>query len=772
MAHEVFQTPLALAITPTLASAIQWAAVDPALEKPWRDGPSFNLTLAGLAGDGHLDLLGSTFAGHIPNYTTIGFDADNIETAHYILSGIYGLTPSTEVFYLPERTADDATLARVRDLGFTHTLLDQREHIEGWFGRTEALGDNGYRINRIDGLNTLNIADELSRFHFDNTDGGAPVQIRRLLSRKSRSGQQQQVVILLSTLDDFTDFDNAEAYQRNLRWYANRPWIEITTPSDVVTRNWSVVERGDPGSLPLRSKNFIQYASRGSYDNWYFGNADREGLADKVFERRPGSPLPQAFGRIGSDGLADATWQVLQPIDPLTKLGTLAHATAGAALFTTAFHNQSSVDLRKFSTGEYINPASGSETLADFSATAQGHFRHAAVFGAVADWAASAGSLPGAVATTDDVTLDGNPNYLLYNRRVFAVFDRLGGRLLASWVRDPDTGRVFQTTGNLLAFADGPDDLEGATNGTARRTSAFKDWFAAGTGSSAYVNAPYTAVAAPGGQTGWTFTSDDGLVSKTITLADADNTLHANYDLDASLGSLFVRFGLSPDLEQLLLSGQSHLTAPTDSGTYVQVATEGPYDSVAARIHYAGGGFNASWVSDATDDPADAFDTVPLRNQAQTQQLEFSGSGQFSLGLELRATANASLDSDGDGLPDWWEELHFGDATTASPTTDPDGDGLDNEREFIFGTNPKVSSIYAVDLGQTPNSDVTLQFQTIEGRQYTIEVSGDLSQWDPVQTGIIGDGSLMQWTDDGSLTGTHPQAEDKRFYRVRVDIVD
>lgn len=771
LAHEVFQAPLALAITPTLASAIQWASVDPSLGKPWRDGPSFNLTLAGLAGDGHLDLLGTTFAGHIPNYTTIGFDADNIETAHHILAGIYGVAPSTGVFYLPERSADDATLSRVRDLGFTHTLLDQREHIEGWFGRTEALGDNGYRINRIHGLNTLNIADDLSQFRFDNTDGGAPLQIRRLLSRKSRSGEQQQVVILLSSMDDFTDLEDAEAYQRNLRWYANRPWIEITTPSEIVARNWFAVDRGSPGDLPLHSKNFIQYASQGSYDNWYFGNANREGLAGKIFERSPGSPLPQAFGRIGNDGLANGAWQAVAPIDPLTKLGTLAHATAGAALFTTAFHNQSSLDLRKFSTGQYINPAGGYESLADFAATAQAHFRHAAVYAAVASWVNGADLLTGAVAEAADLTLDGNDNYLLYNRRVFAVFDRLGGRLLASWTRDPDTGRVFQTTGNLLAFADGPNDLEGATNGTARRTSAFKDWFAAGTESSAYVNAPYTAVAAPGGQTGWTFTSGDGLVSKTITLADEeDNTLLALYDLDASLGTLFVRFGLSPDLEQLLISGQSHLTAATNSGSYVQVATEGPYDNVAARIHYAGGSFNASWVADATDDPADAFDTVPLRNQAQTQQLEFSGSGQFSLGLELRATANQNLDSNGDGLPDWWETLHFGDATAADPTADPDGDGLNNWQEFIFGTNPNVPSIYAVNLGQTPASDITLRFQSIEGRLYTIEVSDNLSLWTPVQTGIPGDGSLMQWTDDGSLTGTHPETENKRFYRVRVEL--
>ena len=45
-AHEAFDRPLSLHLTPTLATAIQWAAVDPAANKPWRDGPAFNQRLA------------------------------------------------------------------------------------------------------------------------------------------------------------------------------------------------------------------------------------------------------------------------------------------------------------------------------------------------------------------------------------------------------------------------------------------------------------------------------------------------------------------------------------------------------------------------------------------------------------------------------------------------------------------------------------------------------------------------------------------------------
>jgi hypothetical protein len=40
--HDVYQQPVNLHITPTLASALQWAKADPQYDTPWRDGPTFN----------------------------------------------------------------------------------------------------------------------------------------------------------------------------------------------------------------------------------------------------------------------------------------------------------------------------------------------------------------------------------------------------------------------------------------------------------------------------------------------------------------------------------------------------------------------------------------------------------------------------------------------------------------------------------------------------------------------------------------------------------
>jgi hypothetical protein len=64
------------------------------------------------------------------------------------------------------------------------------------------------------------------------------------------------------------------------------------------------------------------------------------------------------------------------------------------------------------------------------------------------------------------------------------------------------------------------------------------------------------------------------------------------------------------------------------------------------------------------------------------------GCGQYgSLGYG-QGCINPNLDTDSDGLPDWWEQEHFGCTTCAIPTADSDSDGLTNLEEYVIGTNP------------------------------------------------------------------------------------
>ena len=92
----------------------------------------------------------------------------------------------------------------------------------------------------------------------------------------------------------------------------------------------------------------------------------------------------------------------------------------------------------------------------------------------------------------------------------------------------------------------------------------------------------------------------------------------------------------------------------------------------------------------------------------------------------------------------------------------------------LRGVHPRHQSESAQRLsagvGTTPAQDVTVQFQTIEGRTYSVAYSENLVDWSIAETGIEGDGSLLQWTDDGSQTNTHPATEPRRFYRIEVEL--
>ena len=118
------------------------------------------------------------------------------------------------------------------------------------------------------------------------------------------------------------------------------------------------------------------------------------------------------------------------------------------ARLRTQFHNQQNNDLSKFSTGDYIFPDTDFNSLIDFAKDVQSQTRKAAMYQRVDVWAAAAGGLTGSTNVTEDVDLDGEDEYLLYNDRLFAVFERIGGRMIAAWLRNVGDGTVYQVVGN------------------------------------------------------------------------------------------------------------------------------------------------------------------------------------------------------------------------------------------------------------------------------------------------------------------------------------
>lgn len=781
-AHEAYGVPLNLHITPTLATAMQWAAS----ETTWRDGPTFNERLSDLMRDGIVQLFGTTFSDHILAYFDNAYNADNVALAHQVLEEIYDTDMSgVQVFYPPERVLDGNVLQKISSLGFNFTLVDQMMHIRQWFGREAALGQDGYRINQVHGVGTFSLNDRAGAVKFDMHDRGAPMALRRQMNRMARSGTQDQVLIIHAAWEDFLDADNADAYDALIRWMANRAWIEVVTLEDIaagevdLNRNgegtpWVQIDRGTP-AVDKVAQEWIHYASRENYDNWYMGEPGfRQGIQDTVFDIRSGTPLPESYGiQSANTGIAGAAWNAVNGIQN-SDLSLLARGVLHASTFITAFHDQPTVDLRKFSNGDYIWPDNTYRELAAFARHNQAQTRRAAIYARVDQWASN---LPaGTQVITQNIDLDGEDEYLLYNDRLFAVMERTGGRMIGAWVRHPASGRVFQVVGNLMSYAGSDTEEIGTTHAGAYRTTALNDWWA---GASDYVNDVYTFVSTTNG---WTAISSDGNISKTVTLADSGDGFVVRYDVDPGLnnGTLFVRHGLSPDLFSLLIHGQNRLSSEAHDSDVMTLRQGLANDfQIVSRVDYSDA--SVAFQSLATDVPdTETFTTVNMRNQAQTHQVELEGQGEFTFTMSFAMETGPLFDSDGDGLPDVWEEHYFGGPTAANPT-DPAANGKNTVMEaYIAGFDPTDPNAAFVAPKPEPQTDggqtgVWLRMPfAIQGRRYVIWYTDDLlvPEWLIAETITAADPPEdTEWLDAGDQNRSNPLDAGMRFYHIEVKLL-
>ena len=762
--HEQTKAPLTLHFTPTLASALQWASSS----MNSTDGPLFNARIASLVSQGRVDLVGSSFADHVPKYFLPEFNNANKALSEKFLDSIYGnATASRQIYWASERVLDDESLSLIAGMGYSHTFADQTRHFVKWFGRSAALGTSGYRINRVNGVNIFPIHDAASDYLDQTRDGGSSLPVRQLLSRRSRSNVQDQVVVLWRDMGDFSSDAKATSYSDNVRWLSSRPWIRVVTAQQIVDRQinykgedgniyseWGTVDRGTGKNLVQTAKDWIDWATRENYDHWYFGSPREAGLRDETFG------LPSAFGFSG-EGVARDAW-LASNSTTATSLKDLSGAVLHAAMFQTAFHNTPAGNLAKFSTGDYIYPddASG-QTLAALARHTQSQARFAKIYQRVQAWASTANATT-LGSESSDVDLDNTPEYLLFNSRIFAVFEARGGRMTGAWLRDPATGSVWQVAGNFASYSNSDTEDEGATNATAHRTSGFKDWWASGgqfgSGNNTAVNAAYTPAALTGNATGWQFSALG--ISKSITLANAwTGNLTATYTLSGP-GKLYTRFGLSPNLLDLMVRGQQGLSVDESSATRTMLSNVSGNETVRAWV-------SAPQINHSAIDTTGNATTARRRNQAQTHQVEveLTGAGPHVvvLGFDQGTDITGPLATFTDGIPDAWWSLHNMAGAQRSASADPDGDGLSNRNEYLFGSNPADpgSGFPAVSVLLESGSRV-FRFPTLADRVYQAQVSNNLSNWTDLGAPVIGNGQVQSVAD--------PAAAEKRFYRLRVTL--
>ncbi|MFH0879775.1 MAG: hypothetical protein V2A34_08685, partial [Lentisphaerota bacterium] len=536
-----------------------------------------------------------------------------------------------------------------------------------------------------------------------------------------------------------------------------------------------IMDRGAP-TLAKQSHDWVNHATRGDYDTWYLGtNGLEEGLQAKTFEIRPGVNTPKPYGMMYSPGMLTDSWaQVVAIAD--TNLAKLARSVLHASVFETAFHNEGEHALDRWSSGDYIYPATGSNSLSSFAKYAQSQSRLAAIYERVDDWASVASGITTPQTSTEDVDLDGEDEYLLFNDRLFAVFERIGGRMIGCWTRDILSGSVFQGAGNMTSYSGSETEEESATNMVndgsayggvlAYRTSCLKDWHGK------YANDMYSMT---DWTNGWRATSSDSAVQKTITLTNKSWSFEVRYSLSGAMAgqTLYIRNGLSPDLYSLLVAGQTHLGGETASGGVLTLANTNYDNAVLAQIGYADGAHNTVFNPAARDDGAGYTNfALRMRNQAQTHQVELYGTNTFSFSLGFRAMPS---DWNSDGMPNAWAD-QYGLPTNAlgGATQDADSDGIPNKDEYIANTDPNSGTDYLhVSQSQNSSTGLVIRFPTKAQREYSIWYMNNglmTPSWSSATNGIPGTGGTVTWEDNGTATAPHPFLASNRYYRIDVEL--
>jgi len=652
-------------VSATLLSSAMWAAkADPNAPD---DGPSFVREIADfLDGDstnGEGAVIWGVYSEHIMPFFEGTMNQDSIALNDDYLQSVLGIGPPTDsaLFWIPERVARGRTFADLVATGYRFTILDQIDHLRKWYGAAAEQAGK-YKINRINGVGAFMINDDADRFKFANSDGGLWFDTRRTLIDLARSGDQEQVLLVFDDWEayagrSFLSFnqgtDNPDNFNTNIRWLANKPWIEIVTLEDVASRGWTPIDRGDNIDLPFESYDFLNFATQGNYQNWYHGNSieeDFDGFAPWIRQdlnsrgTKPFGALTTyaaTAGRQTTSGPGTIAQDVFDSVygpgidNPLRRLARIGYSTA---TFETAWHDET--DAERCPDGTYnCRTDNGPDAIAQFAKDQQFHnLRKVGLLTRAAQWALSS---PAAVSVSmmSDIDHDSEVEFLLFNDRVFAVFENDGGRLILLVGRNPSTGQVAVLGGNLVGFPDRDDEWETDADVGARRISILHDRWAETAQTSQYVNDVRTVFiddALPGGGPGGStvsFASGDGKISRTVVLRDGSAALHVNYQLNPDRGRLYIRNGLVGDLLNVLETGQSALSFTSDA---TRAELRNTTTNAAVAVEFGTAQFNPAAGDGTTNTP---------RNLAMTHQVEVSGTGTFGFSITLDVNGSGAISS-------------------------------------------------------------------------------------------------------------------------------
>jgi hypothetical protein len=148
------------------------------------------------------------------------------------------------------------------------------------------------------------------------------------------------------------------------------------------------------------------------------------------------------------------------------------------------------------------------------------------------------------------------------------------------------------------------------------------------------------------------------------------------------------------------------------------------------------------------------YQTPPVQTNTLTASGHISFQGNYGM-----------LDANRNGMADAWEQAAFGQVSpTRTALSDTDGDGFPDLAEFIAGTDPNqpTSTLHLSHPVKLVNGAVRLQWPTVRGRAYRVQVSSTPGQWQNVTDWMLATSSALSH----SLPPT--TATGVSFFRVEV----
>ncbi len=199
----------------------------------------------------------------------------------------------------------------------------------------------------------------------------------------------------------------------------------------------------------------------------------------------------------------------------------------------------------------------------------------------------------------------------------------------------------------------------------------------------------------------------------------------------------------------------------TDVTIASPILTEGTWVEFLAHVDYT----SQTW--DLSVDGTNLFTGFGFAS-AQTELTALMVKGErthsaFVDGISLMLSDPAVPDTDGDGLPNWWETLHYGGATNANPGAMASNGVNTVEEAYIAGLDPTNATAFFAMTNLLTGIENLIDWTGVSGRVYSVYwTSNLLSGFQPLESNIAY--TAIPYTD------TNHADDVQGFYKIYVEI--